>query len=59
MRHYNGEIPFYDGKKGEHSWFRPLSQWALHQKLRIMQWIVQTGFELDIYQADEMAGMYW
>ena len=24
-----------------------------------MEWIVQTGFELDIYQIDELAGMYW
>lgn len=24
-----------------------------------MEWIVQLGFELDIYQADELAGMYW
>ena len=37
----------------------PLSQWACFQKLRIMQWITQMGFELDVYQVDEMAGMYW
>lgn len=24
-----------------------------------MEWIVQMGFELNIYQADELAGMYW
>ena len=24
-----------------------------------MEWIVQMGFELDIYQTDELAGMYW
>ena len=24
-----------------------------------MEWIVQMGFELDIYQVDELAGMYW
>ncbi len=24
-----------------------------------MEWIVQLGFELDIYQVDELAGMYW
>lgn len=24
-----------------------------------MEWIVQLGFELDIYQIEELAGMYW
>ena len=24
-----------------------------------MEWIVQMGFELDLYQVDELAGMYW
>lgn len=24
-----------------------------------MEWIVQLGFELDVYQVDELAGMYW
>lgn len=24
-----------------------------------MEWIVQMGFELEIYQLDELAGMYW
>lgn len=37
----------------------PLSSWAYLYKLRLMEWIVQLGFELDIYQADELAGMYW
>ncbi len=37
----------------------PLSSWAYHHKLRQMEWIVQLGFELDIYQAYELAGMYW
>ena len=37
----------------------PLSSWAYHYKLRLMEWIVQLGFELEIYQADELAGMYW
>jgi hypothetical protein len=37
----------------------PLSSWAYHYKLRLMQWTVQLGFELDIYQPDELAGMYW
>lgn len=37
----------------------PLSSWAYLYKLRMMEWIVQLGFELDIYQPDELAGMYW
>ncbi|KAF2097503.1 Mak10-domain-containing protein [Rhizodiscina lignyota] len=37
----------------------PLFRWAYHQKLRVMQWIVQLGFELDVYLTDELAGMYW
>lgn len=24
-----------------------------------MEWIVQMGFELEIYQIDELSGMYW
>jgi len=37
----------------------PLSSWAYLYKLRLMEWIVQLGFELDIYHVDELAGMYW
>ncbi|KAK3320708.1 Mak10 subunit, NatC N-terminal acetyltransferase-domain-containing protein [Cercophora scortea] len=37
----------------------PLSSWALLYKLRLMEWIVQLGFELETYQPDELAGMYW
>ena len=37
----------------------PLSSWAYLYKLRLMEWIVQLGFELDIYASDELAGMYW
>ncbi|KAL9097683.1 MAG: hypothetical protein Q9165_000009 [Trypethelium subeluteriae] len=36
----------------------PLSSWTYHQKLRQMEWIVQLGFEQDIYLPDELAGMY-
>jgi hypothetical protein len=36
-----------------------LSSWAYLYKLRLMEWIVQLGFELDIYAPDELAGMYW
>ncbi|KAH7040078.1 Mak10 subunit, NatC N-terminal acetyltransferase-domain-containing protein [Microdochium trichocladiopsis] len=37
----------------------PLSSWCFFYKIRQMEWIVQLGFELDIYQSDELAGMYW
>src|SRR5690606_29960786 len=37
----------------------PLSSWAYLHKLRLMSWFIQLGFELDIYQKDELAGMYW
>jgi len=37
----------------------PLATWSYHQKLRVMEWIVQLGFELDVYLPDELAGMYW
>ena len=36
-----------------------LSSWACLHKLRLMSWFVQLGFELDVYQRDELAGMYW
>jgi hypothetical protein len=50
------------------SWPRPtsvpshslsLSSWTYLYKLKLMEWIVQLGFELDIYAPDELAGMYW
>ncbi|QPH06146.1 hypothetical protein C2857_004411 [Epichloe festucae Fl1] len=37
----------------------PLSSWTYLYKLRQMEAIVQLGFELQVYQVDEMAGMYW
>ncbi|KAG6021881.1 hypothetical protein E4U41_002371 [Claviceps citrina] len=37
----------------------PLSSWTYLYKLLLMEAIVQLGFELQIYQVDEMAGMYW
>jgi N-alpha-acetyltransferase 35, NatC auxiliary subunit len=40
-------------------YFFPLSSWAYHHKLRQMIWIVQLGFELDVYAPDELAGLYW
>lgn len=37
----------------------PLSSWAYLYKLKHMEAIVQLGFELEVYQPDELAGMYW
>ncbi|RSL98489.1 hypothetical protein CEP52_010296 [Fusarium oligoseptatum] len=37
----------------------PLSSWTYLYKMRLMEWIVQLGFELEVYQPDELAGMYW
>lgn len=36
-----------------------LSSWTYLYKLRLMESIVQFGFELQVYQDDELAGMYW
>lgn len=44
---------------GQVGYSLPLSSWAYLYKLRQMEWIVQMGFELSIYQPDELAGMYW
>ncbi|KAI0137453.1 Mak10 subunit, NatC N-terminal acetyltransferase-domain-containing protein [Xylariales sp. AK1849] len=44
---------------GQIGYSLPLSSWAYLYKLRQMEWIVQLGFELSIYQTDELAGMYW
>ncbi|RYP84567.1 hypothetical protein DL769_001155 [Monosporascus sp. CRB-8-3] len=45
--------------RGDLGYRLPLSSWAYLYKLRQMEWIVQLGFELAIYQPDELAGMYW
>ena len=37
----------------------PLSSWIYHYKLRQMEHILLLGFELEIYQPHEYAGMYW
>ncbi|KAI1493037.1 Mak10 subunit, NatC N-terminal acetyltransferase-domain-containing protein [Biscogniauxia mediterranea] len=46
-------------ERGEIGYALPLSSWAYLYKLRQMEWIVQLGFELSVYQPDELAGMYW
>lgn len=36
-----------------------LSSWTYLYKLRLMETIVQLGFELEVYQPDEHLAMYW
>ncbi|KAL8817087.1 MAG: hypothetical protein Q9223_004014 [Gallowayella weberi] len=60
LRQYTGEKPLTEGEPaGTEIWSFPLSSWAYYYKLRQMEWIVQLGFELDIYQSNELSGMYW
>ena len=60
LRKFTQEQPIKDSEgSSEEVWSFPLSSWAYYHKLRQMEWIIQMGFELDIYQVDELAGMYW
>ena len=60
LRQYTKEESLREvSTSNEEIWSFPLSSWAYYYKLRQMEWIVQMGFELDIYQVDELAGMYW
>ncbi|KAH8593661.1 amino-acid N-acetyltransferase-like protein subunit Mak10 [Bisporella sp. PMI_857] len=60
LRTYTKEVPAVDKAISDDAIYAfPLSSWVYHFKLRQMEWIVQMGFELEIYQPDELAGMYW
>ncbi|MCJ1399551.1 hypothetical protein MMC11_002753 [Xylographa trunciseda] len=60
LREYTHEVPIAGQTPGEEDvWSFPLSSWAYHHKLHQMEWVVQLGFELHIYQIDELGGMYW
>lgn len=60
LRHFTNEQPIISSEYGPNPIYAfPLSSWCYHYKLRQMEWLVQMGFELDIYAHDEMAGMYW
>lgn len=60
LRALTKEQPVLDPKApGGEIWAFPLSSWAFYHKLQQMEWIVQLGFELDIYRVDELGGMYW
>lgn len=53
------ETPMPNNDGSPPSYALPLSSWAYYYKCRVMEWILQLGFELEIYQAHEMAGMYY
>lgn len=57
LRQYTNEEPITDEE--EVIWSFPLSSWAYYHKLQQLEWIVQMGFELDVYKTDELGGMYW
>jgi hypothetical protein len=60
LREFTKEEPILDPDISNDPIFSfPLSSWAYFYKLRQMEWIVQLGFELETYQPDELAGMYW
>ncbi|KAH7370528.1 amino-acid N-acetyltransferase-like protein subunit Mak10 [Rhexocercosporidium sp. MPI-PUGE-AT-0058] len=60
LREFTKEEPIVDPEiSNEPIYSFPLSSWAYFYKLRIMEWLVQMGFELETYQPDELAGMYW
>ncbi|KUJ08475.1 amino-acid N-acetyltransferase-like protein subunit Mak10 [Mollisia scopiformis] len=60
LRDFTMEAPILDQQiSTEPIYSFPLSSWAYFYKLKQMEWIVQMGFELETYQQDELAGMYW
>lgn len=60
LRPLSGEKPMVSPGFGPLPIFAfPLSSWCYYYKLRQMMWFTQMGFELDVYAADERAGMYW
>ena len=36
-----------------------LEVWAKRHKHNQLLWVIQLGFELELYQSEEMAAMYW
>lgn len=57
LRQYVHEEPIREA--GEEIWCFPLSSWAYYHKLKQLEWIVQMGYELEVYRIDELGGMYW
>lgn len=60
LREFTKEKPLDEPDFGpEPIYSFPLSSWSYHYKLRQMEWLLQMGFELDVYAIDELDGMYW
>ena len=60
LQAFTGEVPIIDETiSNDPIYAFPLSSWAYFYKLRQMEWIVQMGFELETYQPDELASMYY
>jgi len=60
LREFTKETPVRDREISDEPIYSfSLSSWAYFYKLRQMEWIVQMGFELEVYQPDELATMYY
>ncbi|KAL2759451.1 hypothetical protein ACRALDRAFT_1074260 [Sodiomyces alcalophilus JCM 7366] len=63
LQHQTGEEPTTPRKLPDGStimtYARPLWSWVFLYKLKLMEWIVLLGFELEVYQPDELPGMYY
>ena len=60
LRQYTKEEPIRDREiSNDPIYSFPLSSWSYLYKLRQMEWLIQMGFELVVYQPDELATMYW
>ncbi|TVY38701.1 N-alpha-acetyltransferase, NatC auxiliary subunit [Lachnellula subtilissima] len=60
LRKFTKETPVRDREISDEPIYSfSLSSWAYFYKLRQMEWIVQMGFELEVYQPDELATMYY
>ena len=46
------------GNDGNKKHFKPLTYWSRHHLSQLTRWVIQLGFETDIYLRDEMLGMY-
>lgn len=57
LRAYTHEIPIQEPHEDLYAF--PLSSWAFYLKLQQLAWIIQMGFELDIYAVNEIGGLYW
>jgi len=60
LQAFTEEVPIIDETiSNDPIYAFPLSSWAYFYKLRQMEWIIQMGFELEIYQPDELGEMYY